>query len=704
MKMTDCVAVAMAVLLSIVVAETASARSLLYYYDFDTVDESGNIVVTGVNKGTGNLEPSVVNTSGQVCDGNVGKREGGAFCDSSNAIFTDSNYSLWLPSPAADLGCGTTNGFTISMWVKPPANTATTLAWYDFFGFCINENRYRLEYSDVANEFRMYAAVSGSATSSSRPATVKFTPNEWSHVAIVATPNATNDNGTLTFYFNGNAVSNAVALGKGVLNQIHIGQTVLSENKDGVNIRSKGGSNTAIDEFALFDYPASADQVKWLTKHKPGQPTGGPGREMPLCWRFERDNGGKAVTWNTGTGDIAVQSVNTGGVVEPYTMYGALNTISAFQTYGNLFTFAAMDDEAGLGATVGSGFSFSFWLYAGATPSEWADFFGFYLGSPNAIHLEWTNRENPRSFCAYGGSPNGEVKEGRVAQTWQHVAISYDAANGAVDIYLDGVKRASTYLITPISPTDSVKRITAGPASYYFENGNLVIRRTAHSYNTSVDELAFFNYSISPEEIAWLGSNIPRLPPLSATNLARTVSADCSWAGGLASWNVLDGTGADTGRFSIYPSCEDTEVEVAVSIAATATITNDTFVTPAKLKFTNGTGGASAAATISSLANTMFAPENLEIGDGVTLKVKPGDVSVADTLTFGEGAMIVFDMTGAGEEKVVKGLSFGSCSLPTGDSDILSHFGARGSYSVSLSEDGKTVNINRVNGLTIFVR
>ena len=89
----------------------------------------------------------------------------------------------------------------------------------------------------------------------------------------------------------------------------------------------------------------------------------------------------------------------------------------------------------------------------------------------------------------------------------------------------------------------------------------------------------------------------------------------------------------------------------------------------------------------------------------MTLTVKPGDVSVAGELKFGEDAKIIFDMKGAGEdEKTVKGLSALSFALPAGDSDLLSHFGARGSYSVSLSEDGKTVNITRVNGLTIFVR
>ena len=727
MKQPSRIAVAAAALLSLAMSLSVHARSLLYYYDFDTVDESGNLVVTGVNKGTGTLKPAVVDKEGEAGGSyNVGKREGGAFGDSSYAIYTGSDYSLWLPATAADLGCGTTNGFTISFWVKPPSDTASARTWRDFFGFLIGDNRYRLEYSDVDNEFRMYGAVSATAASSLHLVTVNFTPDTWSHVAIVATPNATNDNGTLTFYFNGNAasnivaigkdgqpgydlsdrnaVSNIIAIGKGVLKQIHIGQTVLGDSK--APIRSNtDGSNTAIDEFALFDYPATAEQVKWLTKHKPGQPTGGPGREMPLCWRFERNNNGNAETWNTGTGDIATQFSKSAATDVPYAMYGALKTISAFQTIHNGFTFAAMNDEAGLGASVGSGFSFSFWLYAHQTPSGWADFFGFYLGSQNAIRLEWTESGDPRYFGAYGCSPSVPVTEGRIASTWQHVALSYDAANSAVDIYLGGVKRGSAHLQTPVSETDILKRITVGPRSYYFNDNNTLDQRPGfHQVNTSVDELAFFNYSISPEEIAWLGSNIPRLPPLSATNLVRTVSADCSWAGGLASWNVLDGTGADTGRLSIYPSCEDTEVEVAVSITATATITNDTFVTPAKLKFTNGTGGASAAATISAAANSMFAPENLEVGDGVTLTVKPGDVTVADTLTFGEGAKIVFDMSDAEGAKIVTGLTVGSISLPEGESDVLSHFGARGGYTVSLSEDGKTVNLNQTNGLIILFR
>lgn len=705
-----CIVIGFAALaLSAVFATAAHARSLLYYYDFDSVDESGNLVVAGVNKGTGAAEPVIVDNNAAVSDSyHAHTKEGGAFSGSGYSIWTQNDRTLWLPQTASDLGCGTTKGFTASMWVKPPANANEWHIWKDFFGFMAGNCYYWLEYSDETADdtvqFRLYGSESGGTWDNPKPtirvANGAFAKNAWSHLAIVAVPDATNDCGRLALYINGTSVTNAAALGAGVLKQIYIGMTLYSHK----GLRHEGDSNTAIDEFALFDYPATAEQIKWLTKHKPAQPTGGPGREMPVCWRFERSSNGKAETSNTGTGDIAVQHTKLADTDVPYTMYGALNTVSAFQSIWNGFTFAAMDDEAGLGATVGSGFSFSFWLWASGTPSEWRDFFGFYLGYPNAIHLEWTASGNPRYFCAYGGSASAPVREGCVASTWQHVVLSYDAANSAVDIYLDGVKRASASLKTPFSLSDTVKRITVGPGSYYYENNTLVRRSNYHLTNTSVDEFAFFNYSISPDEIAWLGQNIPRLPPLAATNLARTVSADCSWAGGLASWSVLDGAGAGTGRSSIYPSCEDTEVEVAVSIAADATIVNDTFVTPSKLKFTNGTGGASAVATLLSGADSMFAPETMEVGEGVTLKVSPAAVSVAQTLTFAQGSKIVFDMSNAGDAKSVKGLSFGSLSLPSGDDDALSYFSAGAGYEVFLSDDGKTVGVKKVNGLSVIVR
>jgi hypothetical protein len=57
--------------------------------------------------------------------------------------------------------------------------------------------------------------------------------------------------------------------------------------------------------------------------------------------------------------------------------------------------------------------------------------------------------------------------------------------------------------------------------------------------------------------------------------------------------------------------------------------------------------------------NYSISPENLEVGDGVTLTVKPGDVSVAGELKLGEDAKIIFDMKGAGEDEKNSQRSFG---------------------------------------------
>lgn len=707
MKQPSRFAAVAAAMFSIAVAATASARSLLYYYDFDIVDESGNLVATGVNKGTGNLEPVVMNSNGTVAATPAPTRPGGALSDSGYSFSVNSDRTIWLPQERnSSLECSTINGFTISAWIKPPASTATSYAWYDIMGFTLGNDNAFLEYSDVNNTLRLYGISADNALG------IVFTPNVWSHIAIVATPNSTNTYGTITLYHNGVESARATSKGIGTLKQVQIGAVVY---KDGAR-RFVGGSPTAIDEFALFDYPATAEQIKWLTKHKPGQPTGGPGREMPLCWRFEKIQNSQTRTDNSGTGNIATSHWMPWGDGTAYKGGGALLTGNSYQMNDNIpFTFAATNTVDGLGATAGSGFSFSFWLRAVETPSAWSDFFGFVLGQ-QSLRLEWTQSGSPRYFNAYSGQTAGigwtaadKVNEGRTANVWQHIALAFNTKNSNVDIYTNGFYSATATAKAPIESSQRIEKITAGPCVFVPDKDGEGKTERYHVPDPGAqvvfDELAFFNYSISPEEIAWLGSNIPKLPPLSATNLARTVSADCSWAGGLASWNVLDGTGADTGRLSIYPSCEDTEVEVAVSIAADATIVNDTFVTPAKLKFTNGTGGASASATLAAGANSMFEPENLEVGDGVTLKVKPGDVSVAGELKFGVDAKIVFDMKGAGEdEKTVKGLSAASFALPAGDNDLLSHFGARGSYTVSLSEDGKTVNLNRTNGLVVFVR
>ena len=94
--------------LVLVAAFPASARSLLYYYDFDNVSD-GALVYNGVNKGTGNG----MFTLKQDGTSALGYVSGGAF-GSPHAFYSSTATSLWLGDGSTSLGCGTTRGFTIS--------------------------------------------------------------------------------------------------------------------------------------------------------------------------------------------------------------------------------------------------------------------------------------------------------------------------------------------------------------------------------------------------------------------------------------------------------------------------------------------------------------------------------------------------------------------------------------------------------------
>jgi hypothetical protein len=96
------------------------------------------------------------------------------------------------------------------------------------------------------------------------------------------------------------------------------------------------------------------------------------------------------------------------------------------------------------------------------------------------------------------------------------------------------------------------------------------------------------------------------------------------------------------------------------------------------------------SATLKCAEDSRFAPETLEIGEGLQLTVPLYDVKVGGTLTFGADAKIVFDVSNYDGGDVA--LVTGGIALPAGESDVLAHFGVTDSrFALSLSADGKTV-------------
>ena len=121
---------------------TAQARSMLYYYDFDTF-ENGSLVYTNstdhanINKGSGTAEFHKSANSPEI----IPYTTEGAF-SSSGAFYANSKGTIWLGDGSKSLGCSTVQGFTLSFWLK---STSSHTAWRDFLGFTVGGENYWLE-------------------------------------------------------------------------------------------------------------------------------------------------------------------------------------------------------------------------------------------------------------------------------------------------------------------------------------------------------------------------------------------------------------------------------------------------------------------------------------------------------------------------------------------------------------------------------
>ena len=672
-------------LVAALAAFTAEARSLLYYYDFDKV-ENGALVYTGVNKGTGRVEPVFKQSDSPTLGYTTGA------LGSDHAFYTSNKSSIWLGDDSTSLGCGTEHGFTISFWCKLSSSHG---AWTDFFGFRVGGKCYRFEYTaQNTTSFTIYGSpnalrdleTDAKYTHSGEPA------NVWQHFAVVATPNGTNSLGTCALYINGEKIANAVFEAAGDLQQLNVGVWVRAGN--GSN-RASSATNTGIDELAVFDYPATVEQVKWLAKFRPGQPVAGPGRAMPVAWNFD--------TTNT---TVGVAAGNNGSGTDEAFLWGGNNPKATASPGGALDSAYCMESNnkatwrvanlGGLGATIASGYTISFWLKAKAKPGNWHDFFYYSLGDQDwALRFEWYS-DNPAHAHAYGKnltSTSAFTRGAETIDTWQHICLVWNPLSMTTDIYFGGSRTAQVSFSTLPSLSEPLTTIMLGSQSY--DNAK-AWRNTGGDTGVFVDELAFFNHSLSTNQIAWLGTHIPCLPPLDATNLVRTVSESGAWAGGFASWGVKEWDDANeawvnTTRTTIYPALEDTEVEVAVALADGIVITNDTFVTPKKLVLApDGTPVAPVSATLKCTADSRFAPQALEIGEGLQLTVPFYAVNVGGALTLGTGTKITFDVStydGGDTALVTDGIV-----LPAGESDVLAHFAVTDDrFTLSLSADGKTV-------------
>ena len=665
----------------------AQARSLLYYYDFEDV-ENGGLVYSGINRGSGS-----VGLTGKFKSGDkIPYSTSGAFGSSGAYKAASTQNSLWLGDGSASLGCGTEKGFTMSFWMKTqPSHTA----WTNPFGFRLAGIDYRVEYTtDNDGSFTIYYRDSSGDHAVAERIEVPDA-GVWKHYAFVFRPNCGTSAGagTGSIYIDGEYAGATTVVAAGDLQQLHIGTWVRQNGSDRVNQYS----DSELDEIAVYDYPATAENVKWLSRNKPA-----PGivaaRAMPVMWPFDNTKDTKIGLWpgNAGTGtDRSYRWTYPNSYWSGYFSPGALGSNAGFQLNCNpTFRVDGASSAEGLGANLAAGMAISFWLKAPANLGRnWQKIMSFEIG-PRTGRYEWqTNDPGVWLFGKENSSSDNANMSGTtsclslVPGEWTHLCMNWNRENLALEVYVNGEKKDARWNFPSASATYMLKKLTVGRKVLDGSD-------RASPANTGADEIAVFNHALSEGQIQWLGSHIPEVTPLDTTNLVRTVSGNATWAkdGGapwtVRQWDETSGVWSDSEVALYYPTMEDCDVESSVAFADDATLTVDTIVTGKKVSFLNGSETAVSPA-LKFAEGARFEPSAMSVGSGVELKMQLY-TSICGTLSFAGNSKIVLDVSNY--DGRMAALSFDAVELPEGESDVMAHFGVSDDkFTLELSQDGKTV-------------
>lgn len=582
--------------------------------------------------------------------------------------------SLWLVGDGEEgLGCSYKTGFTLSFWVKVPATISN---WSDFLGFRLGTEDYTFEFCNSHPNIQIYVQSACTLRSLSNIDTSISVPTktgEWNHFCLVWKPYLSWRSWPQHFgelWINGVMVGRVTSTtsANGALQELHLGGW---ERRNGGDRQSS--SNSALTDICVYGQAISDDDVQWLYKHVRGSIP--RGREATLNLHMEKGQS-KIQLDNNGTLTNQFYYSNGGYTYEPYSP-GVLDTLYALKVYGadNHYNgkWIDGDETTGLGCSTATGFTLSYWAKPTESLGSWSDLFSFGLGNTNCnIRHEFC--DNKGKF-AYYGNCGGNGQKTITNNEWHHHVLVWDPQTQKCDAYVDGA--VAWNLTIGNIDTGVFRRFYIGSAVLN-EDGKM---RTGW-LNAGLDEVALFNFSATADEIAWLKTNKPKLPPLAATTLARMVSGDCAWDGFAANWTV-----DATTRKLVWPAGEDEELTATVTAEGDANLTVDTVV-GAQLVLEGASG---TAVNLALAKDCIFAPASMAIAAGLNVTL-PVATKVAGTLTFGTDSKIKFDVSTllAGDETV---LTVGEFALPEGEEDVLAHVELVGGEDVTaaLSEDGKSI-------------
>ncbi len=239
-------------------ARGAVSSNMLYRIGFDTIGSTGGMALQ-LDGGTKTTSPVALDSGYRNY---ITKTSSPAAKFGTNAVKTNGG-TMGLIDNANGLA-NVANGYTMSFWFYLGASDS----WRSFFGFGTkNGNNFRFEKSGNASlSVYGYVTADSEATTTTLKESVPFTADAWNHVAVVCEPNAE----SAKIYVNGTAVD--------LINVNHLNSDLSqvlftwgrgATGADAAFYRSDMSKPTAyFDEFALYDFPASSEQVRWLASNQ----------------------------------------------------------------------------------------------------------------------------------------------------------------------------------------------------------------------------------------------------------------------------------------------------------------------------------------------------------------------------------------------------------------------------------------------------
>lgn len=464
--------------------------SMIGYWDFD--DGYGNVASNSgslgpvLNAGMFGFASPATYGSGWANDGKFGK-----------ALNFDSSDDFVRIRDKSELDI--TGALTISAWIKPGASTGADECIVSKYDFGNSNRSYRFCIITSTNKLYLSLTPDGTTVTTMTAATpLSLNGSNWYHVAAVY-----DGTGHTYIYLNGQQDMSSTSYSSGIFSgsaDFEIGSNLTSGSQ-------ANKFNGTIDEVKLYNYALTASEVKIdmnqgksLVLGAFGMNSSGvasnsanaaycvPGDTTQACspfaeYRFEEHQGKNANDTSTNSYNGVLfgdPSWTTGKVGGGLLLHNSSSNADFVQISSSMLGSLRPNDS--------SPFSMSSWIYADKLTTGFAlpiassetyltTGFRFYTTSTKVLRVSATQS---------GGTLNLSGVTPLVTGKWYYVAFTYDGTTGK--LYLNGVK-----------DNQADGTILAGANTTWLGkiNGN------DFYWNGKLDEFKFYNYTLSPAQVAW---------------------------------------------------------------------------------------------------------------------------------------------------------------------------------------------------------